>query len=386
MRKKIIIIVSFSFILLILLLFLLKATDKAKYNYSSYNRSGKICSKLVLVAKDDCFQNLIVKYVDKVGLKEVIAYQEMGNVSSNDFGECHTLAHYLGKIGYESFLKGKIVDYKSCGDGYLHGFLEASINHGGVGSLYKAMSVICGSSREELANCLHGMGHSLYLAQKSLAFVANYCGSINLSKVNREERIFYCFQGYAMERDFNQTLLGAYNPKTFRYDNIKDLYNFCNFKSEEMVRGLCLITLNRYILDDQFFMAAYYKENSLDKYNRILTDAFSYTPKITEICQKPEVKFVSNNFYSCYSELGADVASLAYAVFNFDPNLTINLYKQVCRLDKSWSCGTAFINGIYGHIGKSGEDLVMKVCESYPSKEALFCKSINSSIKRSFNN
>ena len=384
MRKKAIInFTFFSFFLLFITTILIHRSELAYYNNAHFNSSFVKCSSLRFLSKDDCFESTILLYNHKLGLRTTIKYQEMAIKKLGDFGECHTISHLLGKLGYSAYLQGQLINYSSCGDGYVHGFLEASIEDGGFSKLYKAMGVICGKSTAQLEDCFHGVGHGLYLAGKSISFTAFFCGDKNFNNLSKELRIFYCFRGFAMQKDFNSTLTlsGPYDPKVFKYDKVRDLFNLCNIKDDNAAEGLCLMEFNRYILDDQFYMAPYYKVANYNKYKIIIKDAFTYAPVVARVCDMKIVKLANRPDYSCFSELGADVASLAYSNFSFNEDLTIKLERTVCGNDDSLDCDSAYLLGLYEHLGSKAEKLALKSCSIYMGKRNFLCRERVLSIK-----
>lgn len=112
------------------------------------------------IEKTNCFKNLVKSSVKKGNINYSISL--MKETLRNDSGDCHTLAHLLGRDFYSSLKNGSLIRINDpmtiCGYGFWHGFMGEVVAENN----YEDLSFVCkkmlGENKSLYSECYHGFG------------------------------------------------------------------------------------------------------------------------------------------------------------------------------------------------------------------------------------
>lgn len=191
--------------------------------------------------------NALLKYWLKIaGIKQVMNYLKEYSIRDKHLN-CHIYAHSVGRESYYLYrgLAFSIND-QNCGSGYIHGVMEALLQHEGPGDLSQKINNLC-LSLDKLSlqgQCVHGIGHGLLVYEEyDLPAALDRCKEIN-------QKLFhhFCYTGVFMENIISSEGFSLHPSKTIWVSN--DPYFPCNKISlESEIQKACYLYQASRMLD-----------------------------------------------------------------------------------------------------------------------------------------
>lgn len=198
----------------------------------------------------------LAEAVKQLGIKKIMEKL----VAESDGGsavDCHSEAHYIGRIGYE-LVKEKAFEQcdASCHSGCYHGAMEVLLSEKGTENLNKNIDEVCNTFDTHFGyyECLHGIGHGLtaYL-DYDIPLALKSCKSLS-----DDFKISSCYGGVFMENIVAGQGGGAKGPghETEWLNKTDPLFPCNTLEQDEAVQAQCygmqtswMLTISGYDFD-----------------------------------------------------------------------------------------------------------------------------------------
>jgi plastocyanin len=280
----------------------------------------------------------LYSYIKKFGVKQSI---QRLNQLSNQYGDCHQIAHTAGRISYEVYNEKAFSECSAeCHSGCYHGATEAYFKEHGTANLEKDLNVICSSSLNAFFShqCLHGIGHGLTAwTNYNLPEALKNCDKLSKGRES-------CYTGVFMENIVGALALSNNNPwkeataSGAHYSKYlsDDLQYPCNFVA------------------DKYRSSCYFLQTS-----RVLQLFPGDFQKVAQAC------FQAPNQYQtyCFESMGRDVGG----VFRGSPEKEIEMCNFVGDSPLKKNCLSGAIQDEFWD--QTGSDQAISFCRILNTKE-----------------